>query len=118
MKSWAQEEMLTLDLGDQRLNKRCVALLDRLASHPKASIPVAMSDSAAVKATYRFLHNEHFQTDAIAQAHQQTDHTQGPNTFGNLAKRTFGWGCHVWTRECLQRLGCTVPRGLMVSSSL
>lgn len=71
MKSWAHEEMLTLDLGDQRLNKRCVALLDTLASSPEASLPNAMGSPAAVKATYRFLKNEHFQTEAIASAHRQ-----------------------------------------------
>jgi hypothetical protein len=79
MKTWAHEEMLTLDLGDQRLNKRCIAMLDALASAPEASFPTAMSSAAAVKATYRFLKNEHFQTDAIADAHREMTYQRCQN---------------------------------------
>jgi hypothetical protein len=32
--SWATEEFSTLDLGDQRLNRRATLLVERLATHP------------------------------------------------------------------------------------
>jgi hypothetical protein len=36
---WAAQELAGIDLGDARLNKRSVTLLDRLADKPTASIP-------------------------------------------------------------------------------
>ena len=38
---WAATEMQTVNLGDERLNKRLVSLLDTLGNHPQNSIPVA-----------------------------------------------------------------------------
>lgn len=34
-------EMKTVNLGDERLNKRLISLLDTLGNHPQGSIPVA-----------------------------------------------------------------------------
>jgi hypothetical protein len=36
---WAAQELAGIDLGDARLNKRSVTLLNRLADKPTASIP-------------------------------------------------------------------------------
>ena len=35
MTSWAEEEVKTAALGDQRLNKRLVKVLDHLGQHPQ-----------------------------------------------------------------------------------
>lgn len=56
--SWATEEFRTLDLGDQRLNRRTALLAERLAAQPTASIPAACSGWAETQAAYRLLGNE------------------------------------------------------------
>ncbi len=38
---WVHGELSGIKLGDERLNKRSVKLLERLASKPTASIPAA-----------------------------------------------------------------------------
>ena len=77
MKNWTHEEMLTLDLGDARLNHRCGVILEALADQPEASFAQAMSSLAATKATYRFLANEHVETAAIHAAHLQSTLQRG-----------------------------------------
>ena len=37
--SWAAQEMLTANLGDERLNRRAGMLLKRLAERPEGSVP-------------------------------------------------------------------------------
>ena len=56
--SWAEDELREADLGDRRLNKRAMALLDRLAAKPTMSIPSACSGWAEAIARYRFLAND------------------------------------------------------------
>ena len=41
MTSWAEEEVKTAALGNQRLNKRLVKVLNQLGQHPQISIPAA-----------------------------------------------------------------------------
>jgi IS4 transposase len=56
--SWATEEFSTLDLGDQRLNRRATLLVERLATHPTASIPAACGGWAETQAAYRLLSHD------------------------------------------------------------
>lgn len=56
--SWAEEEMGKAELGDARLNRRLVRLVERLAEQPSASIPAACSGAAETKAAYRLLSHE------------------------------------------------------------
>ena len=56
--SWATDEFRTLDLGDQRLNRRTVLLAERLAAQPMASIPAACGGRAETQAAYRLLSND------------------------------------------------------------
>lgn len=51
---WAEEEFAGADLGDKRLNKRLMVLVDRIADKPTASIPGACGGWAETQATYRF----------------------------------------------------------------
>ena len=54
--SWAAQELTTPDLGDVRLNKRLVTLLEQLAAqHPAQSLPQACGSWADTKAAYRFM---------------------------------------------------------------
>jgi hypothetical protein len=54
-----------VDLGDPRLNRRFLKLVDDLARHPEAHIPEASGDWAATKAAYRFFDNSAVDTDDI-----------------------------------------------------
>ena len=56
--SWASEEFRTLDLGDQRLNRRTALLAERLAAQPTTSIPAACGGCAETQAAYRLLSDE------------------------------------------------------------
>ena len=56
--SWAEEELGAVELGDARLNRRLVKLVERLAEQPSASIPAACSGAAETKAAYRLLSHD------------------------------------------------------------
>ena len=55
---WAKQEFETIDLGDERLNRRAVLLAERLGQKPGASIPGACENWAETSAAYRFLRNK------------------------------------------------------------
>lgn len=55
MSEWAMNEFAEADLGDERLNKRLIKLVDRFADKPTASIPGACADWAETKGAYRLL---------------------------------------------------------------
>jgi hypothetical protein len=48
---WAAEEFAGADLGDKRLNKRLVVLVERFADKPTASIPGASGGWGETQAT-------------------------------------------------------------------
>jgi hypothetical protein len=54
---WAQQELQTVDLGDERLDNRFELLLSALGSRPNLSIPAACRGRAETKAAYRFFDN-------------------------------------------------------------
>jgi hypothetical protein len=66
---WSALELRHADLGDQRLNKRLVKLVDDLLAAPEASVPQASGDWAATKAAYRFWDNPRVDPDDIRAAH-------------------------------------------------
>ena len=49
-----QGEMQTIDLGDQRLNRRAGLVIEALAADPEASINAAAHGWTETKAAYRF----------------------------------------------------------------
>jgi len=55
---WAQEEVSSVDLGDERLNVRAAILLSALGNHPNLSIPAACGGHAEMQAAYRFFDND------------------------------------------------------------
>ena len=67
--SWASEEFHTLDLGDQRLNRRTALLAERLAAQPTASIPAACGGWAETQAAYRLLSDEDVEWAGILAPH-------------------------------------------------
>jgi Transposase DNA-binding/Transposase Tn5 dimerisation domain len=69
---WSTLELRHVDLGDQRLNKRLVKLVDDLLNAPEASVPQASGDWAATKAAYRFWDNPRVDPDDIRAAHRHS----------------------------------------------
>jgi len=56
--SWAEAEMGGAQLGDARLSRRLVRLVERLAEQPSVSIPAACPGAGETKAAYRLLSHE------------------------------------------------------------
>ena len=82
MESWATQELGRADLGDARLNKRLVKIVEDLAGQPEASVPQACEDWASTKGVYRFWDNPKVEPDSVLSAHQQStvDRLQGQDT--------------------------------------
>lgn len=74
--SWAEEELRTVDLGDTRLDRRAVLLLERLGQKPSASIPGACESWAETTAAYRFLRNDDVRWDRVMEPHWQASQTR------------------------------------------
>jgi hypothetical protein len=68
---WSEEEFKTIELGDERLNRRAVLLIERLAQKPSASIPNACQSWAETAAAYRFLSNEEVSWEKVLAPHWQ-----------------------------------------------
>jgi hypothetical protein len=66
---WAEEELGSADLGDERVNRRLVRLAEDLSANPTASIPQACQGWAETKAAYRFFAREELDWRAILQPH-------------------------------------------------
>lgn len=66
---WAGTEFETIDLGDERRNKRAIRLVESLSAQPMASVPQACGDWADTMAAYRFFDNEAVDWRAILGAH-------------------------------------------------
>lgn len=67
--SWAEQEFVTLELGDARLNNRTVLLAERLANKPGASIPNACKDWSETIAAYRYFSNDKVSWGDVLSAH-------------------------------------------------
>jgi hypothetical protein len=67
--SWAEEELGSADLGDERVSRRLVRLAEDLSANPTASIPQACQGWAETKAAYRFFAREELDWRAVLQPH-------------------------------------------------
>lgn len=65
------DELHSIDLGDQRLNKRGKRLLERFFADPAASINAACQGWAETQAAYRFFDNKNVQVEGILRPHQE-----------------------------------------------
>lgn len=72
MSTWVEYELLSVDLGDARLNKRLMKLVNDFAANPGASIPYACGEWSATKAAYRFFDSERVKPEDIRDAHRQS----------------------------------------------
>jgi hypothetical protein len=72
MQSWATHEFRYVHLGDARLNKRLVKMVEDLSSQPDSSVPQACGDWASTKGAYEFWKNPKVKPDSIIVAHEQS----------------------------------------------
>jgi hypothetical protein len=63
------DELATIDLGDQRLNRRARHVLDTLGSHPMASVPTACGGWGETLAAYRLFDNPKVDAQAVLEPH-------------------------------------------------
>jgi hypothetical protein len=70
MQAWVEEELMTSDLGDERLNERYTILLDRFSKKPSVSIPTACQGESETIAAYRFFDNDRVDEQEVLQPHQ------------------------------------------------
>jgi hypothetical protein len=52
--SWAREELRHTNLGDARLNRRLVGIVEDLMSSPESSVPQASRSASALQGMYDF----------------------------------------------------------------
>ena len=71
MSSWIDQELATLDLGDDRLNQRQKRILDRFAARPSASIPGACGGWAETLGAYRFFAHPRVTAEEVLRPHSQ-----------------------------------------------
>jgi Transposase DNA-binding len=69
MPSWIDEELKTLDLGEDLLNQRPKLILDRFAAKPSASIPGACRGWAETNAAYRFFAHPRVTPEQVLRPH-------------------------------------------------
>jgi hypothetical protein len=64
-------EFVGIDLGDKRLNKRSVTILEALASNPEASINASIESWGDTLAAYRFFRNPAVEPQEILRPHRE-----------------------------------------------
>lgn len=72
MQSWSEQELSQVDLGDERLNKRLMKMVEDFAENPESSVPQACGDWAATKAAYEFWKNPNVEADSIINGHVES----------------------------------------------
>src|SRR3954469_13228453 len=72
MNEWINEEFATLDLGDERLNKRLRTILARQAQKPQASISASCQGHKEVIAASRFFNNNAISQEKILAPHRES----------------------------------------------
>ena len=70
MQTWIEEELATSDFGDERLDKRFMAVMDCLNQKPSASIAAACGTWGEVQAAYRFFDNDRVDEHEVLHPHQ------------------------------------------------
>lgn len=89
--NWAENELRTVNLSDQRLNKRCAKILTSFANSPVSPINQACGDWSETKAAYRFFKNDKVNYQKITKGHQEatTARTDGLKTILAIQDTTY-----------------------------
>ena len=67
--SWVEEEFETIDLGDARLNRRGIGIVDTLGLSPGRTIPQAFQSWAEIKGCYNFFNNSLVSDEKLLSPH-------------------------------------------------
>lgn len=67
--NWYEKELKGINLGDERLNKRAIKLLNKLSGQSTESIPKACGGWQETKAAYRFFDNDKVTAEKILAPH-------------------------------------------------
>jgi hypothetical protein len=68
---WAEVEFGSVDLGDQRLNRRAVEIARDFYARPQAQVPQACQSRARTKAAYRFFQHPTTSMDDLLEPHRR-----------------------------------------------
>jgi hypothetical protein len=71
MPDWIDQELATLDLGDDKLHRRQKLILDRFAARPAASIPGACRGWAETNGAYRFFAHPRVTPEEVLRPHSE-----------------------------------------------
>ena len=71
MKEWIEQELATVELGDERLVKRMKRILERLSESPLLSLKSALKGWAEVMGAYRFFNNEQTSVEKVLSPHRE-----------------------------------------------
>jgi hypothetical protein len=82
MTTWAADELREITLGDARLNRRYIDLVDACAAHVGESLPTATGSPAAYKALCRLFDDEAVSAARLLKPHQAATRARA---------RTAGW---------------------------
>jgi len=66
------EELMGIELGDQRLNRRACSVLEQLGRQPRNSIPSAIGGWSETRSAYHLLSHERVDAQKILQPHYQS----------------------------------------------
>jgi hypothetical protein len=68
---WINQEMMTLNLGDKRLEERARQIISDFSQHPNGSIPEFSGDWARTRAVYQFMRNPQAEPKQLLAAQRQ-----------------------------------------------
>lgn len=71
VKEWVTKELAEIDLGDKRLNKRVLKILDTASKQPQSSLNTMFHTRKEVQACYRFFSNDLVTESKIIEPHLQ-----------------------------------------------
>jgi hypothetical protein len=120
MQRWAAAELQTVRLGDARLTKRLITVVEALAAQPTASVPQATGSWAATKAAYRLWDTPTVTPQAILAAHQDGIRARLPGQAAVLAVQDtteLDFSHHPQTQG-IGPLSAVTHHGLHVHSAL
>src|SRR5580704_8574833 len=66
---WTESEMIDLDTGDKRLDKRVKAVLQAVSDKPSVAFPKQFQSTSELKACYRLFDSDLITSDAILEPH-------------------------------------------------
>lgn len=120
MQLWATQELRHVQLGDGRLDKRLVKIVEDLASQPESSVPQASEDWASTKGAYRFWDNDKVKPDLIIYGHKlnTVERLSGHDIVLNIQDTTDLNFTHHPKKQGMGHLDHPSVKGLKVHSCL